>query len=54
MESLQCILKDMQFDKLDESLIHIDLLELVEDRRVIATIPLKFTGTAKGKRMAVN
>jgi large subunit ribosomal protein L25 len=47
-KSYQCILKDMQFDKINESLIHIDLLELVEDRRVIATIPLKFTGTAKG------
>ena len=30
------------------SLIHIDLLELVEDKKVIATIPLKFTGTSTG------
>ena len=47
-KSYQCILKDLQFDKVDDSLIHIDLLELVEDKKVIATIPLKFTGTAKG------
>src|SRR6202000_970158 len=29
-------------------LIHIDLMELVEDRKVIANIPLKFVGTSKG------
>jgi large subunit ribosomal protein L25 len=47
-KSYQCILKDLQFDKVNDSLIHIDLLELVEDKKVIATIPLKFTGVAKG------
>ena len=38
----------MQFDKVTDALAHIDLLELVEDKKVIATIPLKFTGAAKG------
>jgi large subunit ribosomal protein L25 len=47
-KSYHCILKDLQFNKVDESLIHIDLLELVEDKKMIATIPLKFTGIAKG------
>src|SRR5258705_820836 len=47
-KSYRCILKDLQFDKVDERLIHIDLLELVEDKKVIADIPLKFTGVAKG------
>jgi large subunit ribosomal protein L25 len=42
------ILKDLQFDKVDEKLIHIDLLELVEDKKVIADIPLKFVGASKG------
>jgi len=42
------ILKDLQFDKVDDKLIHIDLLELVEDKKVIAEIPLKFIGTSKG------
>ena len=42
------ILKDLQFDKVNDSLIHVDLLELVEDKKVIATIPLKFVGVAKG------
>jgi len=43
-----CILKDLQFDKVTDKLIHIDLMELVEDKRVIADIPIKFTGVAKG------
>jgi large subunit ribosomal protein L25 len=42
------ILKDLQFDKVDDKLIHIDLMELVEDKKVIAEIPLKFTGSSKG------
>jgi len=43
-----CILKDLQFNKVDDSLAHIDLLELVEDKKVIATLPIKFTGTSIG------
>src|SRR6186713_850092 len=46
--SYRCILKDLQFDKVSDSLIHADFLELVEDKKVIATIPIKFTGAAKG------
>lgn len=42
------ILKDLQFDKTTDALIHIDLLELVDDKKVIADIPLKFVGTSKG------
>jgi len=44
----KCILKDLQFDKVSDELIHVDLLELSDDKKVIATIPLKFTGSAKG------
>jgi len=47
-KTYKCILKDLQFDKVSDSLIHVDLLELVENKKVIATIPLKFTGTAVG------
>ncbi|RYZ22558.1 MAG: 50S ribosomal protein L25 [Chitinophagaceae bacterium] len=49
-KTYRCILKDLQFDKVSDELIHIDLLELVEDKPVVATIPLKFTGTAAGVR----
>jgi large subunit ribosomal protein L25 len=44
----KCILKDLQFDKVQDSLIHVDLLELVGEKKVVATIPLKFTGTSIG------
>lgn len=47
-KSYRTILKDLQFDKVSDQLAHVDLLELVEDKKVIATIPLKFTGAAKG------
>ncbi|HRO70113.1 MAG TPA: 50S ribosomal protein L25 [Chitinophagaceae bacterium] len=44
----KCILKDLQFDKVTDKLIHVDLLELVEDKKVIATIPIKYTGASIG------
>jgi large subunit ribosomal protein L25 len=47
-KSYKCILKDLQFDKVTDQLIHVDFLELVEDKKVIATIPIKFTGAAIG------
>jgi large subunit ribosomal protein L25 len=43
-----CILKDLQFDRVTDKLSHVDFLELVEDKKVIATIPLKFTGVPAG------
>ena len=49
-KTYRCILKDLQFDKVTDQLIHVDLLELVEDKKIIATIPLKFTGVAAGVR----
>ncbi len=47
-KSYRCILKDLQFDKISDTLNHVDLLELVEGKKVKATLPLKFTGTSKG------
>lgn len=47
-KSYRCILKDLQFDKVSDRLNHIDLLELVENKPVTATIPLKFTGASAG------
>ena len=46
--SYKCIMKDLQFNKVSDKLIHIDMLELVEGKKVVADIPLHFTGTAKG------
>ena len=44
----RCILKDLQFDVVTDELSHIDFLELVEDKKVIANLPLKFVGQAEG------
>jgi len=44
----RCILKDLQFDKVTDELTHVDFLELVEDKKVIATLPLNYVGTPVG------
>lgn len=44
----RCILKDIQFDVVTDSLNHIDFLELVEDKKIIANLPLKFVGQSEG------
>jgi large subunit ribosomal protein L25 len=47
-KSYNCILKDIQFDKVTDTLAHVDFLELSNDKPVVATIPIKFTGVAQG------
>ena len=47
-KTYKCILKDLQLDKVTDQLAHCDFLELVADKAVIATIPVKFTGTSQG------
>ena len=44
----RCVLKDLQFDKVSDKLIHVDFMELVEDKRVMVTIPIKFVGIPAG------
>jgi len=44
----RCILKDKQFDVVTDTLSHVDFLELVEDRKVIANLPLKYVGQPAG------
>lgn len=46
--SYKCILKDLQFDKVKDTLSHVDLLELVDDKKVSATVPIKIVGTSEG------
>ena len=44
----RCVLKDLQFNKVTDQLIHVDFLELVEDKKVTVTLPLKFKGVPAG------
>jgi len=46
--SYKCVLKDIQFDKVSDQLIHVDFLELVGNKKVTVSIPLKFTGVPAG------
>ena len=44
----KCVLKDLQFDKVSDELIHVDFLELVPNKKVTVNIPIKFTGVPQG------
>jgi large subunit ribosomal protein L25 len=44
----RCIMKDLQFDVVTDELTHVDFLELVEDRKIVANLPIKYTGAAQG------
>lgn len=47
-KTYRCIMKDLQFDVVTDELTHMDFLELVEDRKVIANLPINFTGQPVG------
>lgn len=47
-KTYNCILKDIQFDVVTDELAHIDFMELVEDKKVVATLPLKMVGQSVG------
>lgn len=47
-KSYRCVLKDLQLDKVSDKLIHVDFLELVEDKKVTVTLPLKLIGSPAG------
>jgi large subunit ribosomal protein L25 len=47
-QSYVCILKDLQFDKVTDQLLHVDFLQLVGDKKVVATLPLQLSGVPTG------
>jgi len=47
-KTYKCVLKDLQFNKVTDQLIHLDFLELVENKKVTVTLPIKFTGSPAG------
>lgn len=47
-KSYRTIMKDKQFDVVTDALNHIDFLELVDGRKVIANLPLNFKGQSEG------
>ncbi|HWB64834.1 MAG TPA: 50S ribosomal protein L25, partial [Chitinophagales bacterium] len=44
----RAIVKDSQFDPVKDDLMHLDFQELIDDRPVKVSVPLKLNGTPKG------
>ena len=49
-ESFQAILQDIQFHPLTDRIIHIDFLQVFDDKEVTVNIPINFIGTPIGVR----
>jgi large subunit ribosomal protein L25 len=47
-KTYRCVLKDLQFDTVTDELAHIDFLELVEDKPVNVSLPIKIVGQSEG------
>lgn len=47
-KAYRCVLKDLQFDVVTDELAHIDFLELVEDKEVLVSLPIKIVGQSEG------
>lgn len=43
-----CVVKDVQFDPVNESIVHFDLLGLIEGEKFQLEVPIQFKGTAIG------
>lgn len=49
-KTYNCVMKDLQFDKVTDELIHVDFIELVRGKKVTVNIPLNFMGVPAGVR----
>lgn len=47
----KAIIKDTQFHPLTDLLIHVDFLQLFDDKEIVMEIPVKLTGTSPGVKM---
>ena len=47
-QTYKCVLKDIQFDKVSDDLIHVDFLELVPGKKVTVDVPINYTGAPVG------
>ena len=53
-ESFQAILQDIQFHPLADRIVHIDFLQVFDDKEVTVNIPVNFIGTPIGVRNGGN
>lgn len=49
-ESYKAVLKEVQFHPVTDAVLHVDFMELVDDKKVIVDVPLKYDGLAEGVR----
>jgi large subunit ribosomal protein L25 len=47
----KAIIKELQFHPLTDLLLHVDFLELFDDKEILMEIPVKLTGTSPGVKM---
>jgi len=48
---VKAIIKEMQFHPLTDLLLHVDFLQLFDEKEIIMEIPIKLTGTSPGVKM---
>lgn len=46
----KAILKEIQFHSVSDKILHIDFMEMADDKKVVIEVPVKVTGTAPGVR----
>lgn len=44
----KCVLKDVQFHPVSDMLLHVDLLEIFDDKEVVVEVPVKLDGVSPG------
>jgi len=50
-QKTKAIIKELQFHPLTDLLLHVDFLQLFEDKEITMEIPVKLTGTSPGVKM---
>ena len=50
-QKVKAIIKELQFHPLTDLLLHVDFLQLFDDKEIVMEIPIKLTGTSPGVKM---
>ncbi|RZK78194.1 MAG: 50S ribosomal protein L25/general stress protein Ctc [Pedobacter sp.] len=50
-EKIKAIIKELQFHPLTDLLLHVDFLQLFDDKEIVMEIPIKLVGTSPGVKM---
>ena len=50
-EKIKAIIKELQYHPLTDLLLHVDFLQLFDEKEIVMEIPIKLTGTSPGVKM---